>query len=248
MVDRLGTKKVLTLGVVLFTVGQLGFALAPSYGTALAARALLGCGDAMTFISVLRLGSRWFPARRGPLIGQVAALFGMAGNLVSTLVIARMLHGMGWTATFAGSAGAGVVVLILLLLFLKDHPEGHAPPPDAARGIRLRTQADRPVVARARHAPRHVGALHHPVPRHGVPAAVGDAVPRRGPAAVPGDRRLTADPCRALQHDGGPGVRAGHRPPPRGTTAARPRHRRRDRDTVGRDPARTPATTPRCGC
>ncbi|MGW0773056.1 MFS transporter [Streptomyces sp. NPDC002835] len=129
MVDRLGTKKVLTIGVVLFTVGQLGFALSPSYGTALAARALLGCGDAMTFISVLRLGSRWFPARRGPLIGQVAALFGMAGNLVSTLFIARMLHGMGWTATFAGSAAAGVLVLVLLSLFLSDHPEGHEPPP-----------------------------------------------------------------------------------------------------------------------
>ncbi|MFF3288694.1 nitrate/nitrite transporter [Streptomyces sp. NPDC003023] len=129
MVDRLGTKKVLTIGVVLFTVGQLGFALSPSYGTALASRVLLGCGDAMTFISVLRLGSRWFPARRGPLIGQVAALCGMAGNLVSTLVIARMLHGMGWTATFAGSALAGVLVLVLLSLFLSDHPEGHAPPP-----------------------------------------------------------------------------------------------------------------------
>ncbi|MFF3753577.1 nitrate/nitrite transporter [Streptomyces sp. NPDC002018] len=129
MVDRLGTKKVLTIGVVLFTVGQLGFALAPSYGTALAARALLGCGDAMTFISVLRLGTRWFPARRGPMIGQVAALFGMAGNLVSTLLISRTLHGLGWTTTFAGSALAGVLVLVLLLLFLKDHPDGHEPPP-----------------------------------------------------------------------------------------------------------------------
>ncbi|MEU1122016.1 MFS transporter [Streptomyces sp. NPDC005899] len=129
MVDRLGTKKVLAIGAALFTVGQLGFALSPSYGTALASRALLGCGDAMTFISVLRLGARWFPARRGPLIGQVAALFGMAGNLVSTLVIARALHGFGWTTTFAGSAVAGVVVLVLLLLFLKDHPEGHEPPP-----------------------------------------------------------------------------------------------------------------------
>ncbi|GGW59956.1 MFS transporter [Streptomyces xantholiticus] len=134
MVDRMGTKKVLTIGVVLFTVGQLGFALSPSYGMALASRALLGCGDAMTFISVLRLGSRWFPARRGPLIGQVAALFGMAGNLVSTLVIARMLHGMGWTATFAGSAVAGVLVLVLLSLFLSDHPEGHEPPPTRHAG------------------------------------------------------------------------------------------------------------------
>ncbi|MFJ6480880.1 nitrate/nitrite transporter [Streptomyces sp. NPDC091682] len=131
MVDRLGTKKVLTLGAVLFTAGQLGFALSPSYGMALAARALLGCGDAMTFISVLRLGTRWFPARRGPLMAQLAGLVGMAGNLVSTLVLAPVLHGVGWTAAFAGSAAAGLVVLVPLVL-LRDHPEGYGPAPRAA--------------------------------------------------------------------------------------------------------------------
>ncbi|GAA2708452.1 MULTISPECIES: MFS transporter [Streptomyces] len=134
MVDRLGTKKVLALGTVLFTVGQLGFALSHAYAMALACRALLGCGDAMTFISVLRLGARWFPARTGPLIAQVAALFGMAGNLVSTLVLARLLHDEGWTATFTGSAAAGLLVLVLLLVFLEDHPAGHAPAPGARPG------------------------------------------------------------------------------------------------------------------
>ncbi|WP_066929549.1 MFS transporter [Streptomyces sp. NBRC 110611] len=129
MVDRLGAKKVLTLGVVLYTLGQFGFALSASYPTALGSRALLGCGDAMTFISVLRLGSHWFPARRGPMIAQVAALVGMAGNLISTLVLARLLHTFGWTPTFASSAAGGIVVLIVLLLFLKNHPEGFAPPP-----------------------------------------------------------------------------------------------------------------------
>ncbi|MFD8414821.1 MULTISPECIES: MFS transporter [unclassified Streptomyces] len=129
MVDRLGTKRVLTLGAVLFTAGQLGFALAPSYGTALAARALLGCGDAMTFISVLRLGTRWFPARRGPLMAQLAGLVGMAGNLVSTLVLAPLLHGLGWVPAFAGSAAAGLLVLVPLVLFLRDHPGGVEPPP-----------------------------------------------------------------------------------------------------------------------
>lgn len=129
MVDRLGTKKVLTLGAVLFTAGQLGFALSPSYGMALAARALLGCGDAMTFISVLRLGTRWFPARRAPLMAQLAGLVGMAGNLVSTLVLAPVLHGVGWVPAFAGSAVAGLVVLVPLVLFLRDHPEGHEPVP-----------------------------------------------------------------------------------------------------------------------
>ncbi|MDT3399733.1 MFS transporter [Streptomyces sp. B1866] len=132
LVDRLGTKKVLAMGIVLFTAGQLGFAVSHSYGAALACRALLGCGDAMTFISVLRLGARWFPARRGPLIAQVAALFGVAGNLVSTLLLARLLHTFGWTPTFAGSAVGGAAVLVLVLLFLRDHPEGYEPPPAPA--------------------------------------------------------------------------------------------------------------------
>ncbi|MER5929839.1 MFS transporter [Streptomyces sp. NPDC002054] len=141
MVDRLGTKKVLTLGVVLFTAGQVGFALSPSYGMALAARALLGCGDAMTFISVLRLGTRWFPARQGPLMAQLAGLVGMAGNLVSTLVLAPVLHGVGWVPAFAGSAVAGLVVLVPLVLFLRDQPAGHEVEPVAhgGRGF-VRTQ------------------------------------------------------------------------------------------------------------
>ncbi|MFE2426231.1 nitrate/nitrite transporter [Streptomyces sp. NPDC059373] len=129
MVDRLGTKRVLTIGIVLFTVGQLGFALSHSYGMALAARAVLGCGDAMTFVSVLRLGSRWFPARRGPMIAQGAALFGVAGNLMSTVLLARLLHSAGWTPTFVGTALGGALVLVLVLLFMKDHPEGFEPAP-----------------------------------------------------------------------------------------------------------------------
>ncbi len=137
MVDSLGTKRVLMLGAVLFTAGQGAFALSHSYPTALAARAVLGCGDAMTFVSVLRLGSRWFPVRRGPLIAQGTALFGVVGNLVSTVALSRLLHTAGWTSTFLGTAVAGAFVLVLVALFLKDHPDGHlpAPSPTAHAGI-----------------------------------------------------------------------------------------------------------------
>ncbi|MFR9673001.1 MFS transporter [Streptomyces sp. TR06-5] len=127
LVDRWGTRRVLIAGALLFTTGQLGFALAGSYPVALACRALLGCGDALTFISVLRLGNRWFPARRSPLVAQLAGLVGMSGSLVTTLVLARVLSAFGWTATFAGSAAAGALVLLLVVLFLRDHPEGFAP-------------------------------------------------------------------------------------------------------------------------
>jgi MFS family permease len=135
MVDSLGTKKVLMLGAVLFTAGQGAFALSHSYGMALGARAVLGCGDAMTFVSVLRLGSRWFPARRGPMVAQGAALFGVAGNLVSTVALSRLLHSAGWTPTFLGTAIGGAFVLVLVALFLKDHPDGYVPAPAEHAGL-----------------------------------------------------------------------------------------------------------------
>src|SRR4051794_33574328 len=49
LVDRYGPRRMLVVASALMGVGQLLFAVAPSYPMALFARALLGCGDAMTF-------------------------------------------------------------------------------------------------------------------------------------------------------------------------------------------------------
>jgi MFS family permease len=109
--------------VVLLTVGQLGFALSTDFGPALVSRAIVGCGDAMTFVSVLRLAARWFPARRNPLIAQITGLVGLSGNLVSTAVLSQVLHSRGWTATFTGTALLGIGVFALVSLLLRDTPE-----------------------------------------------------------------------------------------------------------------------------
>jgi MFS family permease len=158
MVDRLGTKRVLTIGITLFTVGQLAFALSHSYSAALAARAVLGCGDAMTFVSVLRLGSRWFPARRGPVIAQSAALFGVAGSLLSTVVLSRLLHTAGWTPTFVGTALGGALVLVLVLCFVKDNPDGFEPAPAEHLGAR---NARRQIAAAWREPGTRLGMWTH---------------------------------------------------------------------------------------
>jgi cyanate permease len=68
-------------------------------------------------------------------VAQGTALFGVAGNLVSTVVLARLLHSAGWTPTFLGTAIGGAGVMVLIALFLKDHPEGYAPPRAAHAGV-----------------------------------------------------------------------------------------------------------------
>ena len=64
LVDRYGPRRVLTVAALLMGLGQLLFAFATSYPLGLLARAVLGVGDAMTFVSVLRLVAAHFPARR----------------------------------------------------------------------------------------------------------------------------------------------------------------------------------------
>ena len=123
LVDRFGPRRVLSCGLVLLTAGQLGFAFSTAFAPALASRAVLGCGDAMTFVSVLRLSARWFPLRRNPFIAQLTGLVGTVGNLVSTLVLSQVLHSAGWTPTFATTALLGLVVLVLVLVFLRDTPD-----------------------------------------------------------------------------------------------------------------------------
>ncbi|MCG6494607.1 nitrate/nitrite transporter [Kitasatospora sp. A2-31] len=132
LVDRFGPRRVLLLGVVLLSAGQLAFAFSAAFAPALASRAVLGCGDAMTFISVLRIAARWFPAARNPLVAQLTGLAGMGGNLVTTVVLAQALHSEGWTPTFTAIALLGAGVFALVALFLREAPAGAPVAPVAA--------------------------------------------------------------------------------------------------------------------
>ncbi|MFI9009622.1 nitrate/nitrite transporter [Actinosynnema sp. NPDC053489] len=114
LVDRFGPRRVLTAAALFMGLGQTLFALADSYPLGLAARAVLGVGDAMTWVSVLRLAAAHFPPRRFTVVMTLSAALGGAGNLVATVPLTLLLDHAGWTVTFlvAGlltAAYAGVV-------------------------------------------------------------------------------------------------------------------------------------------
>ena len=68
LLDRFGSRPVMAIGMLLMAVGQLVMAFSPNVGVAIAARMLLGAGDAAVFPGVLRLISTWFPAQRAPVM------------------------------------------------------------------------------------------------------------------------------------------------------------------------------------
>ncbi|MFC7268440.1 nitrate/nitrite transporter [Microbacterium fluvii] len=122
LLDRFGARPIMTIGMVLMAVGQLTMALSVSVGVAIAARALLGAGDAAIFPSVLRLIATWFPSQRGPLMSQLTGLVGQAGQLLSLAPLALLLHTTSWTIAFGGIAGLCALFAILVFLLIRNHP------------------------------------------------------------------------------------------------------------------------------
>ncbi|MBC7289846.1 MAG: MFS transporter, partial [Actinotalea sp.] len=99
-------------------------ATAGDVGAALAARVLVGAGDAATFISVLRLVAFWFPAHRAPLFTQLTGLLGQLGQVASAVPLVALLHLTGWTPTFVGLAAVGVVAAVGVAATVRDAPPG----------------------------------------------------------------------------------------------------------------------------
>jgi MFS family permease len=118
-------------GAVTMAAGQLVLALATDVPTAIAARVLVGAGDAMTFISVLRVVSLWFPGRTVPLVTQLTGILGQVGQIVAAYPLVALLHSASWTPTFVGAAAVGVLVGVLVLIALRDAPPG-TPAPELA--------------------------------------------------------------------------------------------------------------------
>ncbi len=131
--DRLGSRRMILAGALTMAVGQLTLALADSVPVAVGARVLVGAGDAMTFISVLRVVALWFPGRSVPVVTQLTGILGQVGSIAAAYPLVAVLHTTSWTTTFLGAAGAGVLVAVLVAVALRDAPPGTARP--AAAGL-----------------------------------------------------------------------------------------------------------------
>jgi MFS family permease len=120
--DRIGARPIITLGMILMAVGQLVIAFSPNVGVAIAARMLLGAGDAMVFPSVLRLIATWFPTQRAPVMVQFTGIFGQLGQIVAIIPLAALLHATTWSITFGSVAGLGILFAILVFVVIRNHP------------------------------------------------------------------------------------------------------------------------------
>lgn len=135
LVDRFGSRAMIAGGALLMGLGQLQLAFAEGIPGGVLGRVLVGAGDAMTFIAVIRLLPLWFAPSRVPLLTQLTGMSGQLGQLFSVVPFALILHSAGWTPAFLTLAGMSGLAVVLVVLLLQDLPPGH-PAPEPSQGLR----------------------------------------------------------------------------------------------------------------
>lgn len=164
LLDRYGPRALVAGGALGMALGQTVLALAPSAGWVLAGRVLVGAGDALTFVSVIRLVPAWFAARRVPLMTQLTGSLGQLGQVLSAVPVVALLHAEGWRTTFLSVAAVGVVAAVAVLAVVRDTPAA----PVAGPRVGLLRRSWRPARVRPPHEAGGSGALRAVVRDPGV--------------------------------------------------------------------------------
>ncbi len=125
LVDRFGPKIGYAIAISIWTVGHIAHGFAGSVASFMAARIILGVGEAGHFPSVVRASSEWFPQKeRAYAIGWVNSATTIGVILTApTLWLFMTWMGFGWRETFIYSGILGAILLVLWLWFYSNPRE-----------------------------------------------------------------------------------------------------------------------------
>ena len=123
MIDRLGSRKVISGSGVLTAVGGLLFSRADSLAVAMVARMLIGVGTASVLMATFTLFSHWYSKQEFGRVSGLMVAIGNLGNLCATAPLALAVGMFGWRNSFLVVGGLQAVVTLLVFTTVQDRPE-----------------------------------------------------------------------------------------------------------------------------
>jgi len=122
LLDRFGARILLAFGALSMAAGQFTVAYASNLSLAVIGRMLVGFGDAFTFISLIRLINGWYSGRRASQLQQWLGNAGQAGQIVSAVPFAYLLHTTGWITSFSMWATIAAIFAVASWFLVRDEP------------------------------------------------------------------------------------------------------------------------------
>jgi sugar phosphate permease len=140
MVDRLGPRILLTMGLSLWSLAQLLGGLVQNFGQFFGARVLLGVGEAPQFPTGARVVRDWFNQRDRGLATGVFNCASSLGTAIAAPLLTYLMLSFGWRVMFVVMGVAGLIVAALWGVLYRNPDEVALTPQENS----YRTQGDPP--------------------------------------------------------------------------------------------------------
>lgn len=126
--DRQGPRVVAVVGGLFFS---LGFLLASTINSLLAFYLTLGLGlgigNGFGYVIPTSVASKWFPDKRGLIIGLMVGSYGAGSGIFGPLA-SKLMEQMGWRGVFQLYAVIFFVMTMIAAYLLRNPPAGYQPP------------------------------------------------------------------------------------------------------------------------
>ena len=120
LIDRYGSRRLMTLAVACCAFGSLLFSVANGLGMAGIGRLFIGFGAAFAVVSCLNISAVWFPVKRFAFLTGLMVTIGSLGAISAEAPLALLVGSLGWRGSMLILATIGLVLCILVWFCIRD--------------------------------------------------------------------------------------------------------------------------------
>ena len=144
IIDRLGTRIGYAIAIGVWSLAAMSHSLAASVGGFMAARFMLGLGEAGNFPAAIKTVAEWFPRRERALATGIFNSGSNIGAIVAPLMVPVVAVTWGWQAAFLFTGVLSAAWIVAWLLIYRT-PEQH-PALSSAELAHIRSDPPEPTV------------------------------------------------------------------------------------------------------
>lgn len=122
MIDRLGSRVVISGCGVLTACGGILFSQAESLTTAMVARVLIGIGTASVLMATFTIFSHWYTKQEFGRVSGFMVAVGNVGNISATAPLALLVAAIGWRTSFLAIGVLQALATVLVFWKVQDRP------------------------------------------------------------------------------------------------------------------------------
>lgn len=143
LVDRYGPRKILLVGMVIWSVATAVTPIAGGFIGLLLIRIILGAGEAPGFPAATRVTSRWLPQQeRGFALALIGGVAVSGSLLIGGPIVTQLIDATSWRGMFWVLAGLGVLWALAAIGLLYNTPNEHRRVSEAERAYIAEGQSE----------------------------------------------------------------------------------------------------------